>query len=181
MAAVAWNSIDLCTSEDVQDEAEDLPFERKKTGDYETRIQRKHKVVKELIGQQIDIRIPEIFASSVATINGGPLTWDNWVISVGYTREDLDSIKDKILNLDCLKRACVAGIILAMLRSGELKVRMLQEQNSEAVKDPKQEWKEIFDERLTDAIKLLRLDLDGDGRSTDNERPAMYNNLLQRV
>jgi len=175
-----FESYPFCTLDDVKREIKSiqLPLQMKpNASNLEEVFGQKLDLAREYIGQKIDHKLPQIFVSTV----GRPVSWDQWLLDVGYTIEDLDSMKDTFTNPKVLRLSFSAYIILSMLRDGLFTDRMNHETNNELLKDLIDDWKEIFCERFSLACDLLKLDLDKDGRSTDVERPNQYRNRIDRV
>lgn len=169
-----WADLQLCTIADLRKEVGDTTL---LTGvidsDQNEVLYDALATFKAELKEQLMSDLQDIFAHSTTSY-----TYDEYLLRSGYSYSDLDSLLDKIVNPNALKLTAQAGTISVLARRQILQGK-LSGMSHEALVIERANWEKITKDRYAVAKRNIRLDLDGDGESSDFERPRTHNTFFR--
>jgi hypothetical protein len=139
-------------------------------------------IVAEAIVQQkaemaevLDGILPQIFERSDTTVP----TFDNFLSSYGWSWDNLDQIRNRILNPSCLKQWSHAGVITRLLNRRLLLEQGAYNVNREALTDSRDYWQNEATTWRSLGIKNITIDFSANGVADHGERRKTHKTLLR--
>lgn len=177
---MAWDGSKLCEPEEVEKEYGDQStFLRVKSPDHLKIIAEAISSAGEEITDKLTDILPDIYAQSIAS-SPYPLRWEAWLTTNNFTLEALENVLDRLVNPEVLNLTARVGAKVVLIRRQiDQTEEDYTERRNNLLVQQKNEEKER-DDRFKRAFRKLKLDLDGDGRVSNFERPRTQHSF-QRV
>jgi|SRR6476620_1436443 len=174
MAAITWDATTLYTDTDVSDEITDISalVNQRPGAKAEASFEKIYRTVKKLIALDLDADLPQLFVNT-----SGMYTYSGYLEEFGY--DSLKTIKDKLLNPECLALPCVALHAVCAIRRGDT-VEQMRHSGEKEISPELKYWEGEYKARLKKAVTQLRLDFNNDSLSSNNETVRARGNRWQR-
>lgn len=172
---MAWDSDNLCVVSDIEKEIGDSSLLLQvQASERSAVIAESIKVSGERVSDDILSKLPDIYARS-----GPVIIFDTYIEQLGYTYEDLDGILDMILNPTVMKRTVVAGAIVALANRQIMQNTAGYQRNEALMTNERDYWEKQYKSRFDNGWRQLKLDLNGDEKSSDYERPRTHHSFMR--